>query len=86
LVDSLGHHSHWRRCFTLDDASSSTFTGWSKQRLSGYLLHHIHLERWVRGEERIYTTCSICLEDFTIGEEVLVLECTHLVHPDCVKN
>jgi hypothetical protein len=40
----------------------------------------------VRGEERIYTTCPICLEDFTIGEEVLVLERTHLVHPGCVKN
>jgi hypothetical protein len=33
-----------------------------------------------------YTTCPICLEDFTIEEEVLVLECTHLVHPGCVKN
>jgi len=28
--------------------------------------------------------CSICTEDFTIGEEVRVLPCNHKFHPDCV--
>jgi hypothetical protein len=28
--------------------------------------------------------CSICTEDFTIGEEVRVLPCNHKYHPDCV--
>jgi Ring finger domain len=28
--------------------------------------------------------CSICTEDFIIGEEVRVLPCNHKYHPDCV--
>jgi hypothetical protein len=40
----------------------------------------------VYAPESAYTTCPICLEDFTVGEDVAVLQCTHLVHPGCVKN
>lgn len=35
-----------------------------------------------QGEEHL--GCSICTEDFTVGEDVRVLPCNHQFHPDCV--
>jgi len=33
----------------------------------------------------LYSSCSICLEDFVIGEKLIKLPCTHYFHPDCIK-
>ena len=31
-----------------------------------------------------YTECSICTENFTVGEDVRVLPCNHQFHPACI--
>eukprot|EP01060_Flectonema_neradi_P020253 TRINITY_DN2778_c1_g1_i1.p1 TRINITY_DN2778_c1_g1~~TRINITY_DN2778_c1_g1_i1.p1 ORF type:complete len:375 (+),score=81.32 TRINITY_DN2778_c1_g1_i1:43-1125(+) len=30
--------------------------------------------------------CPICQEDFTVGTQVASLPCSHIYHPDCIKN
>ncbi|OAA66470.1 ring finger domain protein [Niveomyces insectorum RCEF 264] len=35
-------------------------------------------------EENEHLGCSICTEDFTVGEDVRVLPCNHKFHPNCV--
>ena len=34
-----------------------------------------------RGEDK---TCGICLETFNIGEETILLKCSHSYHPNCI--
>ena len=29
--------------------------------------------------------CSICLTDFELGEESMILPCEHIYHPNCIK-
>ncbi|KAK2021085.1 hypothetical protein LX32DRAFT_277376 [Colletotrichum zoysiae] len=36
------------------------------------------------GQEDENLGCSICTEDFTVGEDVRVLPCNHKFHPNCV--
>lgn len=36
------------------------------------------------GQEDEHLGCSICTEDFTVGEDVRVLPCNHKFHPNCV--
>jgi hypothetical protein len=32
------------------------------------------------------TECSICLESFILDEDIKVLNCQHIFHPDCINN
>jgi len=32
-----------------------------------------------------YSSCSICLEEFEVGEKLLKLPCNHYFHPNCIK-
>ena len=38
----------------------------------------------VSGEDDNHVGCTICTEDFTVGEDVRVLPCSHKFHPACV--
>lgn len=31
------------------------------------------------------TDCAVCKDSFSVGDEVLVIPCEHMFHPDCIK-
>ena len=41
---------------------------------------------YVNKKSPLCTTCTICLEDFTINDSVIKLNCYHLFHPNCINN
>ena len=51
--------------------------------------HFEEIKRWGIFDRKIYaknTVCTICLEDFTEGEEVVLCPCKHCYHQYCIKD
>jgi hypothetical protein len=36
-------------------------------------------------EVRAEAVCSICTQEFILNEEVAILSCRHMFHPDCIR-
>ncbi|XP_042437323.1 probable E3 ubiquitin-protein ligase RHY1A [Zingiber officinale] len=50
--------------------------------LSSKAFSNLQMEVYV---ERAFLDCSICLERFVEGEELIQLSCRHRFHPDCLE-
>ncbi|KAG6526079.1 hypothetical protein ZIOFF_016056 [Zingiber officinale] len=50
--------------------------------LSSKAFSNLRMEVYV---ERAFLDCSICLERFVEGEELIQLSCRHRFHPDCLE-
>jgi len=37
-------------------------------------------------DEERFATCAICQSDYTVGEDVKELPCSHTFHPQCVDS
>ena len=36
-------------------------------------------------ENTVRDTCTICIEDFEVGDQVVNLQCTHIFHTKCIS-
>jgi hypothetical protein len=43
-------------------------------------------EEFLAGQETIPEQCSICMDNFQIGERMKRLPCTHFFHADCIEH
>ena len=51
--------------------------------------HFEEIKRWRFFDHKIYaknSVCTICLEDFSEGEEVVLCPCKHCYHQHCIKD
>jgi hypothetical protein len=62
------------------DLSKNVSTHFRKTRIKSILLTATHME------ENLLNQCSICLEDFVVGESVNILKCSHGFHEACLKE
>jgi len=55
-----------------------------RHRLPKSSLKKIPTKKFVAGDEVHYETCCICLEDYTLGDKLRILPCSHAYHMKCI--
>jgi hypothetical protein len=62
------------------DLSKNVSTHYRKTRIKSICLTATHMEG------NLLNQCSICLEDFVVGESVNILKCSHGFHEACLNE
>ncbi|AYV79046.1 MAG: hypothetical protein Faunusvirus1_66 [Faunusvirus sp.] len=71
-------------CFEL--AKSHFTEGSSFNTIYNYIQNSYNLQMRKYADTDIYTSCSICLTEFIINEDIVCLQCDHIFHKSCIVS
>ena len=85
-----------RICFRENESAATSNRSLVRRVSTRSILKDCQIERYnfdsskesglIQTDYSKYSRCSICMEDFTEGEEVVLCPCKHCYHDQCIKE